>query len=90
MTWLNPSARAFALGIAILTTVLRSSVLVFSKGVSARVVLLMLVPTWGMTAVLLLLLVGRPSRARRITAVVVYCVIMGGVLTLALRNQFAS
>lgn len=50
----------------------------FQKGVSA-VALLRSVGTLGLTAALLLLLIGRPSRARRLAAIAIYVVVALGV-----------
>jgi hypothetical protein len=80
--WLSPGTRAVILSLAALIIILKLPLL-FSKQDPLKIVVLSL-PAWGMTASLLVLLLGRPTRARRFAAVCVFGVFNAAFLVLAI------
>ena len=86
--WPSVATRTVTLFMAILTTVLRSNVL-FSKMPLSKILILSL-PSWGLTVSLLVLLPGRAGRARRIAAICIFCLSNAVLLALAFKSRLAS
>jgi hypothetical protein len=84
--WPNAATRTVTLFMAILTTALRSSVL-FSKMPLTKILILSL-PTWGLTISLLVLLPGHAVRARRIAAICIFCLFNALLVSLAIISRF--
>jgi hypothetical protein len=85
---LRPRAEALALGLTILAGAAGLLSVLTSKFAPAAIV--GLVPTAALACSLLLLLIGDPPRSRRIAALVVFGVLVGGFTALALVGQFAQ
>src|SRR5207245_1561864 len=85
---LRPRAEALTLGLAILASVVQPLLLFWKLPVSAA--LIESLPVWGMTGALLLLLTGDPSRARRLTALALFCVFTVGLYALAIVGRVAE
>jgi hypothetical protein len=79
--WLSPSTRGVILGIAAVIILLKLPLL-FSKQEPLKIVVLSL-PAWGVTISLLVLLLGKPTRARRFAAICVFGVFNAAFLVLA-------
>jgi hypothetical protein len=83
---LRPRAEALAIG---LTLIAAAGGVFLAVGMKfSSVALWSLVPTAGLVASLLLLLIGDPTRARRIAAVAIFAVLVGGAASLLLLGQF--
>jgi len=94
---LRPRAEALALGLTIFAAVIQTLLILVntiqgnaSPGSAFATALIESLPGWATIGALLLLLIGDPSRARRVTALVLYGVFTVGFYALVLIGAFSD
>lgn len=85
---LRPRAEALALGLALLGAVLQPVALFLN--LPPFTALMEALPIWGITGALLLLLTGDPTRARRVAALALFCILTLGLYALAVIGRLGS
>lgn len=83
---LRPSAEAWALGLSAIAGIIGP--LIFFRQMPVLAAVLESLPIWGVSGALLLLLVGEAGKARRILAVVVFCLLTVGIYLLAIAGHY--